>query len=357
VNIGIIGAGQLARMLALAAYEIGLQCTTFSSALMSSTKDLIPCCVGEYNDNPVLEDFLKQVDVVTFETENIPAAFVKLIGEKANALPNSASLMTFQNRALEKQLFNQLGVPTNQFVIINSEQDLKIAAEKLHYPFVIKTQTSGYDGKGQAVINNADELINFNLSTNVEYIAEQWVDFGREVSIVGVRDQQGNMAFYDLCENVHRDGILRKTTVKHDDPYFAKATDNLTKLMQHFNYVGVMALEMFQHGDELLANEVAPRVHNTGHWTIHGALTSQFENHVRAIAGLPLGPTASCGYSVMFNFIGEIPAAAEVLKIPGAFYVDYLKEARPGRKLGHATIVNAEFADLQAGAEILQQLL
>jgi 5-(carboxyamino)imidazole ribonucleotide synthase len=245
-----------------------------------------------------------------------------------------------RDRLYEKSLFRDLGIKTPNFFNVTSLDDLRQAAKEIGLPAILKSRTLGYDGKGQAVIKSTDELENAWASrlAGVDCILEAFVNFKREISVIAVRSRTGEIIFYPVSENVHCEGILRHSICNINDPIQKSAEDYITRLLNHFEYVGVMALELFDIGGELMANEIAPRVHNTGHWTIEGAQTSQFENHIRAIMGLPLGSTSPIGRSAMINFIGTIPPAASILEIKGAHYHNYGKAPVAGRKLGHVTI-------------------
>jgi 5-(carboxyamino)imidazole ribonucleotide synthase len=246
-----------------------------------------------------------------------------------------------QDRLLEKQLFTQLRIPTPPFRAVDSLDDLRAAVKQLGLPCVLKTRRLGYDGKGQRYLRKpADIEPAWGALGSAPLILEGFIDFEREVSIVGVRGTTGEMRAYPIVANTHRDGILRVTLAPHRNPVLQKAAEVLLKrVLRHFDYAGVLTLEFFVRKGKLVANEMAPRVHNSGHWTIEGAATSQFENHLRAILGLPLGDTTPVGHCAMVNFIGNLPARDAILALPGVHWHDYGKEPRPGRKIGHCTVV------------------
>jgi 5-(carboxyamino)imidazole ribonucleotide synthase len=252
-----------------------------------------------------------------------------------------AALAAGQDRLTEKQLFQALKIPTTRYRAVASMPEMEEAIHGIGYPAVLKTRRLGYDGRGQRVIYSPAELGSaFNALAGAPLILEEFISFEREVSIIGVRNLQGETAFYPLAENTHRDGILRLSIAPYPDKRLQSLAQKYARrVMEHFAYAGVFTIEFFVKKGKLIANETAPRVHNSGHWTIEGAVTGQFENHMRAILGLPLGDTWAVGYSAMVNFIGMMPPLEEVLQIPGAHYHDYGKEPRPGRKLGHATLV------------------
>jgi 5-(carboxyamino)imidazole ribonucleotide synthase len=302
------------------------------------------------------------VDVVTYEFENVPEASIQFLAEHVAVFPSAAPLAIARDRLEEKTLFKQLGIATPAFAVVDTLADLERALQTIGLPAVLKTRTLGYDGKGQYVLQQSDDVAIAwkhlgSVPRGVPLILEGFVNFQREISIIGVRSRNGETAFYPLAENVHRDGILRLSRSRPNDPVTAQARQYLERLLDRLDYVGVLALELFQVGDSLLANEMAPRVHNSGHWTIEGVVTSQFENHLRAVLGLPLGSTAATGFAAMVNFIGELPEAADVLMLPGAHLHIYGKEPRPGRKIGHATVCAASERELAPGLEKLLQLV
>lgn len=356
MRIGILGGGQLARMLALAGYPLGLEFIALDPVQDCCANRLMPTITAPYDDQSAIKKLLQVADVVTFENENIPLATAELIAANKPFYPGKNILASSQDRLTEKQLFQQLSIPTAEFQQIDTVVDVKMAAEKLGLPLIIKTRREGYDGKGQYRINNDSELKKFELPDNHHgFIAESVVAFEREVSIIAVRNVSGDVAFYDLCENVHQQGILMTTRNRRHDPLQEQAKMYADKLLQQFNYVGTLVIEFFVREGKLLANELAPRVHNSGHWTIEGAVTSQFENHLRAICDWPLGNTASVGYSLMQNMIGQHADKQQLLAIKNLHWHDYGKEPRQGRKLGHVTIVK-EQPVVSADDELMHQL-
>jgi len=341
VRIGVLGGGQLARMLALAGHPLGARFVTLDPAPDACAAAVSRRIAGGYDDRAKLEQFAGMVDVVTYEFENVPAESVAYLSEKLPVYPPARALAVSRDRLKEKTLFRELGIPTPEFRAVNSLDDLKEAARIVGLPAVLKCRTMGYDGKGQAVIKSAAGIEKaWELVGRVECVLEAFVAFTREISVIAVRNRAGDVKFYPVGENTHKNGILHHNIIASGtgDPMQKAAEDYGGRLLEHFGYVGVLALELFDVNGTLLANEIAPRVHNTGHWTIEGAATSQFENHIRAITGLPLGDTSAIGFSAMVNFIGALPNAADVLKISGAHFHDYGKAAKPGRKLGHGTV-------------------
>jgi 5-(carboxyamino)imidazole ribonucleotide synthase len=344
MRIGIIGAGQLGRMLALAGYPLGLHFVFVDAdenAPGAPVGGIIP---GRFDDPAALAALAASVDVVTFDVENVPVEAAAAVAERVPFYPPPAALGAGQDRLEEKRLFQALGIPTAPFEAVDSQQDLHAAVEHIGLPAILKTRRLGYDGKGQRRLNSpADVQDAFAALGGVPAILEGFVRFERELSLIGVRGRDRQTACWAMSENVHVDGMLRWTRAPATDVALQKEAErHFEALLDRLHYVGVLTVEFFFADGVLLANEMAPRVHNSGHWTIEGAVTSQFENHLRAILGLPLGSTSATGHSAMVNFIGRLPPLADVLKIEGAHFHDYGKAARPGRKLGHCTIVCAD---------------
>ncbi|HVA54310.1 MAG TPA: 5-(carboxyamino)imidazole ribonucleotide synthase [Gammaproteobacteria bacterium] len=340
-TIGIVGAGQLGRMLALGGYPLGLKFVFLDKSCDTPGGQVGRVILGEFNDPAKLAELAACVDILTYDVENVPVEALGDIPKNKIFLPPVMALATGQDRLSEKELFQVLRIPTARYRAVDSMPDLEEAIHTIGYPAVLKTRRLGYDGRGQRIIHSPAELGSaFNALGGVPLILEEFIDFTGEVSIIGVRSRSSQNAFYALTENQHRDGILRLSIAPCPDKKLQSLAQKYAhRVMQHFDYAGVFTLEFFVKQGRLIANETAPRVHNSGHWTIEGAVTSQFENHLRAILGLPLGDTSSLGYSAMVNFIGAIPAVESVLKIPGTHYHDYGKQPRAARKLGHCTVV------------------
>lgn len=337
--VGIVGAGQLARMLALAGTPLGLRFVFLDPAADACAAPLGEHLRGSYSDRELLARLAKRSDVVTYEFENVPEDSIEFLSRRVAVFPNARSLATARDRLREKTLFRELGIPTAPFAAVNSLPDLTWAVAKIGLPAVLKTRSLGYDGKGQITLRRAEDAESaWARLGGVPLIVEGFVDFRREVSVIGVRGRSGATAYYPLAENIHHEGILCVSRSRPGDPFQAQAQTYVQTLSRYLDYVGVLALELFQVGDTLLANEMAPRVHNSGHWTIEGSETSQFENHLRAILDLPLGGTDAVGYAAMMNLIGELPDPAGVLAVPGAHLHLYGKAPRPRRKLGHITV-------------------
>jgi 5-(carboxyamino)imidazole ribonucleotide synthase len=343
MTIGVLGAGQLGRMMALAGYPLGLDFLFLDREPGTPAHQVAPSLLGSFTDPALLGELASRSQVVTFDWENVPAEALDHLEAKVRIAPPRLALATAQDRLLEKQLFAQLRIPTNATRAVDSLQDLRQAVAEIGLPGVLKTRRLGYDGKGQQVLRkSADVDAAWQALGVAPLLYEQMVRFDYEVSAIGVRGLDGQFAMYPLNRNLHRDGILRLTRAPWKAPALeAAARRTLRRVMEHFDYTGVLAIEFFVCRGKLLANEMAPRVHNSGHWTIEGAVTSQFENHLRAIAGLPLGSTAARGHSAMLNLIGRMPERQMLLDEPGLHLHDYGKTERPGRKLGHLTLVES----------------
>ena len=359
MTIGVLGAGQLGRMMALAGYPLGLDFLFLDREAGTPAHQVAPSLLGSFTDPALLSELAERCSVVTFDWENVPSDALDQLEARTRIAPPRAALATAQDRLLEKALFARLRIPTNRTQAVDSLADLQRAVQQIGLPGVLKTRRLGYDGKGQQVLRKpADVAAAWAALGNSPLLYEAMVSFDYEVSAIGVRGQNGQFAMYPLNRNLHRDGILRLTRAPWKSPKLeAAARRHLRKVMDHFNYVGVLTIEFFVCRGQLLANEMAPRVHNSGHWTIEGAVTSQFENHIRAIAGLPLGSTAARGHSAMINLIGTMPERAALLAESALHLHDYGKTPRPGRKLGHLTLVEstAKAADLRA-ARLLRRI-
>jgi 5-(carboxyamino)imidazole ribonucleotide synthase len=366
-TIGVLGAGQLGRMLALAGYPLGLQFRFLDPAREAPAEQLADRVIGAYEDLESLQNFLRGLDLVTYEFENVPVETARFLAEHLPVLPPPAALEAGQDRVSEKTFFQQTGLGTAPFLAVDSRADLEVALQKLSFPAVLKTRRFGYDGKGQLVLEQPDDAARaWEFLGGLPLILEGFVNFEREVSLLAVRSKTGETAFYPLVENHHRDGMLRLSLAPAPGvtrKLQAEAEEQGRRVLDALSYVGVLAIEFFQmsapgpDGRRLLANEMAPRVHNSGHWTIEGAETSQFENHLRAILGLPLGSTAVHGSCAMLNLIGTIPDIPALLAIPGVHVHLYGKTPRPGRKLGHVTLMTANTATLQEQLERVQSLI
>jgi 5-(carboxyamino)imidazole ribonucleotide synthase len=350
-TVGILGGGQLARMLALAGAPLGVRFLVVDNVADACASQVAPQITADWRDFAALENFAKRVDVATFDFEIVPADTAHWLAEHVAVFPNPRALATTQDRLIEKTLFRELGLDTPAFAAVDSRADLERAVGEIGYPAVLKTRRLGYDGKGQFRIKSpADIDAAWQALGGAALILEAWVAFEREVSLVAVRGRDGAFSTYPLVQNWHEEGILSATLAPAPgaEALLGPAAGHARAIAEHLDYVGTFALELFVKDGKLLGNEMAPRVHNSGHWTIEGAPCSQFENHVRAVLGLPLGDTSVLGTAVMLNFIGELPDALPVLAEPRAHWHDYGKSPRAGRKVGHATLcanTNAEMRE------------
>ncbi|KAF1703656.1 5-(carboxyamino)imidazole ribonucleotide synthase [Pseudoxanthomonas suwonensis] len=355
-RVGILGGGQLARMMALAGLPLGLQFKVLDPAADACAGECAPLVNAAFDDAAALEALAGEVDVVTFDFENVPADSARGLAGKVPVHPAPDALAVAQDRLSEKTLFRELGIPVPAFAAVDSREGLERALDEVGVPCILKTRRLGYDGKGQFRIRSrADADAAWDAlgaqAPRVGLILEAFVPFDGEVSVVAVRGRDGEFRAWPLTANWHVDGVLSASLAPAPVPAGVQDTalGYARLLAERLGYVGVFALELFRRGDQLLANEMAPRVHNSGHWTIEGAETSQFENHLRAVLGLPLGSTAMRGHACMLNWIGAMPDVAGVLGQAGGHWHDYGKEPRDGRKVGHATF-RADSAQALAGA-------
>ena len=361
MTVGIVGAGQLGRMLALAGYPLGLDFLCLDPAREAPAGAVAPLLHGEFTDPRPLARLARACEVITFDWENVSVAALAAAARRhpTRICPPLAALATGQDRLAEKRLFERLQIPTTRWRAVSSRATLARAVAAVGLPGVLKTRRLGYDGKGQALIRTPADLEHaWARLGHVPLLYEEWVPFDCEVSIIGARSVRGQMAIYPLCGNVHGDGILRLTCAPFGPAAWQRrAARYLERLLAHFRYSGILTIEFFVRGGRLIANEMAPRVHNSGHWTIEGAVTSQFENHLRAILDLPLGATYARGYSAMVNLIGRLPPRASLLALQGVHLHDYGKRPRPGRKVGHCTVVEPTAARRDARARQLLKYL
>jgi 5-(carboxyamino)imidazole ribonucleotide synthase len=352
-TVGILGGGQLARMLALSGAPLGLRFLVMDTVADACAGQFAPLIVGDWRDEVALAEFASRVDVATFDFENVPAEAAQWLAERIPVFPNPGALAIAQDRLAEKTLFRELGIPVPPFAAIASRADLDTAVAQIGTPSILKTRRLGYDGKGQFRLKSgADADAAWAAlgaqATTVGLILEGFVAFQRELSVVAVRGRDGEFRAWPLTDNWHVDGVLSASLAPAAvDPALAQtAHAHARKLADALDYVGVFALELFCRDGELLANELAPRVHNSGHWTIEGAETSQFQNHLRAVLGLPLGATRMVGQACMLNWIGAMPDATALLREPCGHWHDYGKSPRAGRKVGHATLRADSAAEL-----------
>jgi 5-(carboxyamino)imidazole ribonucleotide synthase len=342
-TLGILGGGQLARMLALSAVPLGVRVLVLDQSGDACAGEVATLIEADYTDEAALTEMASLVDVVTFDFENVPAHSAQWLAERVPVFPDPTALAIAQDRLSEKTLFRELGIGTPAFAAVGSRAELDAAIASVGLPAILKTRRLGYDGKGQARLRTADDVESaWQLlgAGSVPLILEAFVPFQRELSVIAVRGRNGDFRIWPLTRNWHEGGILSLSIapVQVDAATTAAAEQAARAIAERLDYVGVFALELFEHDGRLLGNEMAPRVHNSGHWTIEGAITSQFENHLRAVLGLPLGDTGLREPSAMLNFIGTLPDREQALRIAGLHWHDYGKSERAGRKVGHATI-------------------
>lgn len=347
-------------MLALAAKPLGVRCSFLDSNAEAPAGGLGMLIRGALDDREGLEALAAQSDVVTFDIENVDTGLIEAVTKLCHVRPNPAALAIAQDRLLEKSLFQDLGIAVAPYAVIGSEKDLGDVEDKVGFPLVLKARRLGYDGRGQRFVNKGSELASaWEELGRPPALAEAKVEFKREVSLIAARGVEGEIAFYPLAANHHEDGILRLTRAPDPEQSLQDEAERLLRdLLNRLDYVGVLTVEFFvDQDDTLLANEMAPRVHNSGHWTIEGTVTSQFENHVRAVMGWPLGSTAPIGHAAMINLIGQAPPTEELLALPGIHVHDYGKAPRPGRKIGHCTVVGRDLGELEDKLAPLERLV
>ena len=361
MKIGIVGGGQLGRMLALAGIPLGLEFLFLDPSAEAPAGAIAPLRVGAFTDQRELRRLARHCEVLSFDWENVSVAALRAAtrGTGTRIAPALRALHTGQDRLAEKRLFERLKIPTTRYATVASRAALWRAAARIGMPGVLKTRRLGYDGKGQRVIRDHAALdAAWRSLGGVPLLYEEYVRFDSEVSGLGVRARDGRLALYPLVRNWHDEGILRLSMAPWQAPALERqAHRHLRTVLREFNYTGLLAIEFFVRNGQLIANEMAPRVHNSGHWSIEGATTSQFENHLRAIAGLPLGSVAPTGHSAMINLIGQMPPRAALLELPGLHLHDYGKSPRPGRKLGHCTLIAPSAAERDRRTRALLRVL
>jgi 5-(carboxyamino)imidazole ribonucleotide synthase len=360
VTIGILGGGQLGYMLALAGYPLGLHFRFLDPSPEAPVGRIATRITAQFTDRAALKKFAAGLELVTYEFENVPVETARFLAERVPVFPPPAALEAAQDRLNEKRFFQKLGIATTEFAAVADREALERAVRQIGLPAILKTCRLGYDGKGQWILRSVEDMSRAKSElaaviapgpgkrkgtefsqANTHFLLERLVPFARELSVLAVRGRTGETAVYPLVENHHRAGILRLSLAPAPQlvPAIQQAAEDAARrVFDALQYVGVLAIEFFESEGRLLANEMAPRVHNSGHWTIEGAITSQFENHLRAVVGLPLGSTHAIGCSAMLNLIGEVPDSAEVLAVLDAHLHLYGKSARAGRKLGHMTL-------------------
>ncbi len=359
LSVGIVGGGQLARMMVLAGTPLGIKFKVYDPSPDACASAVAPLTCAPFADANAMLAFARDLDALTFDFENVPAPTLQALAHAVNVAPNPAALEIAQDRLFEKRHFSALGIPVAAFRTVDSEADLHQAFAELG-PGILKTRTLGYDGKGQVRIKHTDQCGHaYAQLAGSACVYEQLIQFSRELSIVATRSVQGDFRCYPLAQNVHDDGILAVSLVPA--PHCAAQTEAAQRyarsVAEAFKYIGTFCLEFFQLPDgSLVLNEMAPRVHNSGHWSIEGSSCSQFENHVRAVAGLPLGDTQALFPSLMLNWIGSLPSADAFIATSRCHWHDYGKGAREGRKVGHTTVTASDLAELHQRIHHLQQI-
>ena len=351
--VAVLGGGQLGRMLALAGIPLGIGFRFLDPSPEATAGALGLLVVGALGDETALAHVTEGAAVVTYEWEGVPADGTRFVASTGTpVLPPPVALDVAQDRIREKELCRRLGIGTPGFAAVDDRADLERAVKELGLPAVLKTRRGGYDGKGQVTLREPGDFDRaWSDLGGVPLVFESHVPFDRELSVLAVRRRDGATTCWPLVENHHEGGILRRSFAPArgvTERLQAAAERLIGKFLDELDYVGVLTVELFDVHGELLVNELAPRVHNSGHWTIEGAVTSQFENHLRAILGWPLGSTTAIGVNAMVNCVGALPDPAAVLAIPGAHFHDYAKAPRPGRKVGHVTITAASAEELRA---------
>jgi len=361
MKIGVLGAGQLGRMLALSAYPLGHQMRFL--ALSEEDPSSLLGKTFIHNNNPeMVSNFADSSDIVTYESENTDVTIVNEISKNTKVYPSDKSLYISQHRGREKALLDTLKIPCAPYQMVNSLDDLKSAIKNIGIPSILKTATDGYDGKGQFLIKSEAQIDEaWEKMSGVDAILEGFINFKRELSLIAVRGIDGSVEYYPLVENSHHEGILRQTLAPAQNISVSlqnKAEEYMSSLLKEIKHIGVLTIELFESDDGLLVNEIAPRVHNSGHWTIEGAQTSQFENHIRAITESPLGQTTMTSkFSAMINIIGVHGPIQKVLETKNAHLHLYNKAERTGRKLGHITLTSNSIDELNKTIDSLKEYL
>lgn len=358
MKVGILGGGQLALMLNQAAVKLNVETICLDPASDACAGKVTQCIHADFNDENALAQLAKHADVLTYETENIPLAAIDFSSRLKPLYPSRLAIATAQDRLFEKTLCRKLDIATPHFSAVNHFDELQKALTTIKTPAILKTRRFGYDGKGQVMIKQPSDAANAWSEINShDVIVEQMIPFDYEVSMIAVQNRHNQQTFYPLIRNHHEKGILRYSIAPWDEPIlFEQAKAIVQKLLAHFSYIGVLTVEFFVMGQHLIVNEIAPRVHNSGHWSIQGEgnPSSQFENHIRAITDQPLGNTDVTGQYVMFNHISDDPPnMAAISDLPNTYYYPYGKKPRPGRKIAH---VNFCIPDGSAQHSLLEKL-
>jgi len=358
IRVGVLGGGQLGRMLGLAGVPLGIQFRFLDASEAPPAGAVGDVIHGSFDDEAALDRFCAGLTVATYEFENVPLTTARRVAARVPLIPSERPLGVAQDRWTEKCFLRELGVTLPEFALIARAEDVPAAIARTGLPAILKTRRLGYDGKGQARVDTIDDAQRAWASLGgAEATAEQFIRFDRELSIIAVRGRSAESRFYPLVHNRHEGGILRVSRAPAPDhsPALQSAAESIAcRVMDALDYIGVLAIELFEAGGRLLVNELAPRVHNSGHWTIEGAECSQFENHLRALLDWPLGSTTARGHCQMINLIGEVPPAEALLAIPGARLHLYGKAPRSGRKLGHVTVLAENADQLAARGELVR---
>lgn len=357
-TIGILGGGQLAMMMAQAAKKIGVNTLVLDASADACAGSVSELITAEFHDPTALQVLSERCDVITIDFENVPTATLQAFSDDLPCYPQAEFLTVVQDRWLEKTMLRESGIPTPDFFMVDSRPDLLSAVEQTGYPAVLKTRRFGYDGKGQMILRQPEDLEHaWRRFEGHALILEAFVNYDRECSIIAVRNRAGEIDYYPIADNAHTDGILhqsRAPSALADDHLISTAQRYIKQLLDDNQYVGVLTLELFVVGEQLLANEIAPRVHNSGHWSIEGTKCSQFENHIRALADMPLGDTSAITETLMINCIGQMPDVS-MFNQAGLTVHDYGKAPRAGRKVGHITLTNTDADALLAMAAEIEQ--
>jgi 5-(carboxyamino)imidazole ribonucleotide synthase len=358
MKLGVLGGGQLGRMLGMAGLPLAIEPVFWEPEVSACAQLIGEHLCKPYDDALALEQFVQTVSVCTYEFENVPTPVLTMLASKVPVYPPLAALEVSQDRLTEKALFASLGIMTAPYAQVSNREDLIAAVTQLGLPAILKTRRFGYDGKGQQILRTKEDVESAWLALgDAPLILEGFVPFSREVSLIAARGRDGEVVFYPLSENVHREGILFTSRARPADSQQIHAEKIAKLLLDHLEYVGVLCLELFEVNGSLVANEFAPRVHNSGHWTIEGSETSQFENHLRAVLGLPLGSTACIGFPALINLVGTLPPIEKLLAIPQTHVHFYGKAEKPSRKVGHVTVrtATAELCELRI-ADVLSEI-
>lgn len=357
LTIGIVGAGQLAQLLSHNAYKLGYKVICFNDTKDAPAASNSQIFIGKLSDQNALRDFAKKCDFITVENENIPKTVLEYLSSVAKLHPSIKAITISQDRLLEKNTFKKLNIPTTNFINVQNQDDLKNAAKSISLPAILKTRRMGYDGKGQCSIKATSNLENIWNDYQQDCILEEKIDFEFEVSLIGVRDINNTIYFYPLIKNQHNKGILVKSEFPYiDNDLQTLAENHCTKLLEHTNYVGILVTEFFVKNNKLIANEFAPRVHNSGHLTEEACNCSQFENHLRAISETPIVKPEVLQNTVLFNLIGSIPKIPTELLNNTHIYL-YGKTPRAGRKLGHINVFSKDAEKLELLTREMEEYL